>query len=86
MMMNVSALSKAQQLESVWGPVDDCGNQSGARIGYQNVQCILVTHLAGPMGFYDVARVIHDDDSGKADIYLPLHMMEYIETLPEAPE
>jgi hypothetical protein len=80
--MNVSALSKAQQLEAVWGPMDHEGNQSGGRVGYHGIQCILVTQLAGPMGFYDVARVIYDDSIGRGDVYLPLHMMEHIEAMP----
>lgn len=72
-----SIVKPAQKLAAVWGPTNPEYGGVGNRAGKGNVECILVAQLEGPMGFYDVARVIFDN--GTPDRLYPLHMMEQID-------
>ena len=72
-----SLLKPAQQLAAIWGPANPDGQVGFSLKTRKDVECILVSQLAGPMGFYDVARVIFND--GKPDAIFPLHMMEQID-------
>jgi len=73
-------LEVGDRLNGVWGPYSEqCGTQSGGKIGYDQVETITVDRLAGPMGWYVVA-VIHRSN-GAPDVVLPLHMAESFEII-----
>lgn len=74
-------LEVGDKLNGVWGPYSDaCGAQSGAKVGYDQVETITVDRLVGPMGWYSVAVIKRAN--GAPDQILPLHMAELIEAAP----
>lgn len=79
-------LEVGDRLNWVWGPYSDaCGSQSGGRVGYDQVETIVVDRLAGPMGWYVVAVIKRSN--GAPDVILPLHMAETFAVMPpEQPE
>lgn len=79
--MNTSALKQGQKLETIWTPLNADGEQAGGWVGRGNVVEIEISQCAGPMGWYDVAIIRHDN--GKADVIVPVHMAEYVELLKE---
>jgi hypothetical protein len=78
--MYESALKQGQKLAAVWGPLNPEGQVGFSVANSENVESITVAQLAGPMGWYDVARIAFAD--GQPDAIFPLHMMEQIDTLP----
>lgn len=83
MAMNHSHLKQGQRLSAVWGPCTPGGQVSFSVANNDNVEAIIVSQLAGPMGWYDVAVVSFHD--GKNDAILPLHLMEQIDCYTEQP-
>lgn len=79
--MTHSLLKPAQMLAAVWCP-DHPDGVTGASVKQDGVECILVAQLAGPMGWYDVARVVYNN--GSPDRIIPLHMCEQIDLMPAA--
>ena len=71
---------QGQQLDYVSNPdANGTGTTCGARVGHENVVEIVVSQLAGPMGYYDVA-IVRRDNSDPDEIF-PLHFMESIRLL-----
>ena len=77
-----TALKIGQRLEWVWGQYNEEW-QIGARVGYNAVVSIEVGQLPGPMGYFNVAVVVRDDE--RADEIIPLHMAESIKLKERAP-
>ena len=77
--MNESALKQGQKLAAIWGPPNPEGQVGFSLANSENVESITVAQLAGPMGWYDVAKVTFSN--GQADALFPLHMMEQIDIL-----
>lgn len=77
--MNESVLKQGQKLAAVWGPPNPDGQIGFSVANSENVEAIVVAQMAGPMGWYDVARVTFSN--GQNDALFPLHMMEQIDVL-----
>lgn len=77
--MSESALKQGQKLAAVWGPQNPDGQVGFSVANSENVESIVVAQMAGPMGWYDVARVTFSN--GWNDALFPLHMMEQIDVL-----
>ena len=73
--MTQSLVKPAMRLESIRWP-----DNTRFAVHRDNVETIIVTQLAGPMGFYDAARVIFDNRHNNSlnlqgDLVVPLHML-----------
>lgn len=77
--MNASALKQGQKIGAIYTPVDTYGESGVWRVGRNAVVEIEISQCAGPMGWYDVAIIRHDD--GKAEAIVPVHMAEQVELL-----
>lgn len=77
--MNTGELKQGMALSAVQTPDYNAEGAMPYRTGHNGVFKITVTQLAGPMGWYDCAKV--DFEDGQASIIIPLHQCDYIALL-----
>lgn len=78
-MTNTGELKQGMALSAVQTPDYNAEGAAPWQVGTHGVSAITVTQLAGPMGWYDCAKI--EWDNGRPIQIVPLHHCDFIALL-----